>query len=228
MAKRSAVLFAVLTFALAAAAQETPASQTWADPSWTPHPIVFTGPSLVGNGYQTAALSGGGGFLLNQSQFFSDVEGRYMNARKTNDNTVNNVSGHERFVEGRLFYRFRPGLYFGGGAQWSETSTTNYTKKAWRPTFGVGGDHFGNGYSMRWQAMYIMPGTDRANALQGPELQVWFPSPASRSHFFFRQTLGIYEFHSTITDPTNASLTAQQTAARSTAAFLDFAVGWRF
>jgi len=228
MAKRFAVLSAVLMLSLAAAAQELPANQTWAEPSWMPHPMVFSGPSLVGNGYQSVAFSGGGGFLLDSSRLFSDVEGSYMNARKTNDNTVDNFSGHERFVEGRLFYRCRPTLYFGGGAQWSETSTTNYTKQAWRPTFGLGGDHFGDGYSLRWQALYIMPGTDHANGLQGPELQIWFPSPASRSHFIFRETIGIYEFHSTITDPTNVSLTAQQTSNRSTAAFLDFVVGWRF
>jgi hypothetical protein len=229
MTKRFVVLLTVLMTSLIASAQQyAPAYETWAQPSWMPHPIVFGGPSLVGNGYQTAALNAGGGFLIGSKQLFSDVEGRYMNARKTDDNTVDNDSGHERFLLGRAFYRVRPGLYFGGGAQWSETSTTNYDKQAWRPTFGLGGDHFGNGYSLRWQTLYIMPGTDRANAMQGPEIQVWFPSPASSSHFFFRETLGIYEFHETITDPTNASLTAQQKSDRSAAAFADFAVGWRF
>lgn len=228
MAKQFAVPFAVLMLSLVAIGQDVPASQTWAQPSWTPHPMLFSGPSLVGNGYQTTALDFGGGFLLGSSQMFSDVEGRYMDARKTDDNTVDNYSGHERFLDGRLFYRFRPNLYFGGGAQWSETSTTNYDKRQWRPTFGLGGDHFGDGYSLRWQTLYITPGTDHVNALQGPEIQVWFPSPASRSHLFVRETLGIYEFHTTITEPTNASLTAQQKSDRSAAAFLDFVIGWRF
>jgi hypothetical protein len=217
------LLMPVIVFGQSFAPSETPAKD-----SWTPRPIVFGGPSLVGNGYQTLALDGGAGFLLNSSHLVSDFEGRYMNARKTDDNTVNNRKGHERFLVGRMFYRYRRGLYFGGGAQWSETSTTNYTKNGWRPTFGLGGDHFGEGYSMRWQALYILPGTDRANALQGPELQLWFPSPASRKHFFYRQTLGIYEFHTTVTDPTNAALTAQQIAQRHSAAFLDFTFGWRF
>jgi len=227
MSRHFATLVAVLVLAVTAIAQ-TPASETLAEPSWVPHPIVFTGPSLVGNGYQPAALSAGVGFLLNSAPLFSDVEGSYMNAKKTYDNTVDNNSGHERALQGRVFYKFRPGLYFGGGAQWSETSTTNYDKRAWRPTVGLGGDHFGNGFSMRWQALYVTPGTDRANALQGPEIQIWFPAPTSRSHIFFRQTLGIYEFHATVTDPTNAVLTAQQKATRSTAAFLDFTFGWRF
>jgi hypothetical protein len=190
--------------------------------------MVLMGPSLVGNGYQSLALNGGVGLLLNSPHLLSDVEATYMNARKTDDNTLNNNKGHERSLKGRVFYRFHRDLYLGGGAQWSETSTTNYTKKGWRPTFGVGGDHFGDGYSMRWQTLYVMPGTDRANAMQGPEFQLWFPAPTSDKHFFFRQTLGIYEFHTTVTDSTNLSLTAQQTADRHTAAFLDFTFGWRF
>jgi hypothetical protein len=196
--------------------------------SWRPRPMLLAGPSLLGNGYQTSAMSLGAGLLLNSRRMVSDVEGRYTNAKKTNDNTVGNRKGHERFLQGRAFYRYRPGLYFGGGAQWSETSTTNYTKAQWRPTFGLGGDHFGSDYSLRWQALYIMPGTDKLNGLQGPEFQFWLPSPASGRHFFFRETLGIYEFHTTITDPTDRTLTAQQIANRSHAAFLDFTFGWRF
>lgn len=196
--------------------------------SWIPRPMLLAGPSLLGNGYQTSAMSVGTGVLLNSRQLVSDLEGRYTNARKTNDNTIGNQKGHERFLQGRLFYRYRPGLYFGGGAQWSETSTTNYAKAQWRPTFGVGGDHFGGDYSLRWQAVYVTPGNDKLNALQGPEFQLWLPSPTSRRHFFFRETLGVYEFHATITDPTDKALTAQQTANRSHAAFLDFTFGWRF
>jgi hypothetical protein len=231
MSKHFAVWFTVLVLTLAAAAQDvrsTRSDEDQSDPSWTPHPIVFGGPSLVGSGYQSFALNAGGGFLINADRLVGDVEGSYENARKTDDNTIDNISGHERFLQGRFFYHYSQGLYFGGGAQWSETSTTNYDKSAWRPTFGAGGDHFGNGYSMRWQAVYVMPGTDHYNAVQGPELQFWLPSPSSRSHFFYRQTIGIYEYHATITDPTNASLTAQQKANRSGAAFLDFDMGWRF
>lgn len=196
--------------------------------SWTPRAILLAGPSLLGNGYQNAAMSVGAGFLLNSRRILSDVEGRYTNAKKTNDNTVNNRKGHERFLQGRVFYRYRPGLYFGGGAQWSETATTNYRKAQWRPTFGGGGDHFANDYSLRWQALYVMPGTDKLNGLQGPEFQLWLPSPASGSHFFFRETVGIYQFHTTITDPTDPTLTAQQIANKGHAAFLDFTFGWRF
>src|SRR5438477_9208679 len=131
------ILFAVVVMRAAGIAQNLTPAETEANPSWIPHPMVISGPSFVGNGYQTLALNGGAGFLLNSSHVVSDVEARYMNARKTDDNTLNNRKGHERYLEGRFFYRYRPGLFFGGGAQWSETSTTNYTKKAWRPTFGL-------------------------------------------------------------------------------------------
>jgi len=231
MSKHSAVWFTVLALSLTAAAQNirsTSSDEGVTMPSWTPHPFIFSGPSLLGGGYQPLALNAGGGFLINSQHLVGDIEGSYENARKTNDNTVDNVSGHERNFDGRFFYRYSRSLYFGGGTQWSETSTTNYDKGAWRPTFGAGGDHFGDSFSMRWQALYVMPGTDRYNGLQGPELQIWFPSPSSKSHFFFRQTLGIYEFHATITDPTNSVLTAQEKANRSTAAFVDFSMGWRF
>jgi hypothetical protein len=221
--------FLLWVFLLSAVAQETGSpSLTLASPSWIPHPFVYSGPSLVGNGYQVLAGNFGGGFLLNASRLLGDFEAYYMNAKKTNDNTTNNQKGHERFLQGRIFYPLRKALYLGGGAQWSETATTNYTKKGWRPTFGVGGDHFAESWSARWQVLYITKGTDTINGVQGPEVQLWFPSPASQTHFFYRQTLGMYEFHTTITDPTDRTLTAQQTSQRSTASFLDFTFGWRF
>ena len=151
-----------------------------------------------------------------------------MNARKTNDGTLNNRKGHEGFLQGRLFYRWHTGLYFGGGAQWSETSTTNYVKNSWRPVFGVGGDHFSSDWSCRWQTLYIFLGSDKSNGMQGPEFQFWIPSPLSKHHFFYRQTLAVYVFHTTVTDPLDAALTAAQMSERHSASFLDFTVGWRF
>lgn len=188
--------------------------------SWVPRPMLFGGLSLYGNGYQTVAGNVGGGLLLNHNKLIGDLEAFYANATKVNDGTGNNPKGHERFLRGRLFYPFSRALYAGGGVQWSETSTTNYTNKYWRPTVGVGGDHFGESWSCRWQGMYIFPGTDHLHALQGPEIQFWLPSPASNRHFFFRETLGIYEFHQT----TTSSAPKQ----RDVAAFLDFDFGWRF
>ena len=225
---KALALFCSLFFSLSLVAQDRTASITQESPSWLPRPIIYGGPSLVGNGYQTLAGSLGGGLLLDSNRLLADFEASYMNARKTNDNTTNNNKGHERFLQGRVFIPWRNNLYFGGGAQWGETATTNYTKKGWRPTFGGGGDHFGDTWSCRWQILYITKGTDKLNGLQGPEFQFWMPSPVSKSHFFFRESLGAYEYHTTVTDPSDRDLTNQQTSQRSTAAFLDFTLGWKF
>jgi hypothetical protein len=223
------ILVAILISPAFAFGQEAmQASVTPMVPSWLPRPVLFGGPSLVGNGYQSIAANFGGGVLLNSRKLVGDFEARYMDARKTNDGTVNNRKGHERFLDGSIFYPWRKSLYFGGGAQWSETATTNYTKNGWRPVLGLGGDHFAQDWSCRWQVLYVTPMHDRWNALQGPEFQFWLPSPASKSHFFYRQTLGVYEFHTTITDPRDPVLTAQQTSDRHSAAFLDFTLGWKF
>lgn len=149
----SAFSCALLLSSIVFAQQKTPAYEEPAKQSWIPSPIVFRGPSLVGNGYQSMAANVGSGFLLNSRQLIGDFETYYVNAKKTNDGTFNNRSGHERFLQGRMFIRSHKGLYFGGGAQWSETATTNYTKKGWRPTFGAGQDFFTDGFNMRWQVL---------------------------------------------------------------------------
>ena len=97
--------------AVAYGQKKIPVSETPALPSWMPRPIVYGEPSLVGNGYHNVALNGGAGLLLTSSKLIGEFEGRYMNARKTND-TVNNWKGHEGFLEGRIFYKYRPGLFW--------------------------------------------------------------------------------------------------------------------
>lgn len=190
--------------------------------------MIFLGPSLVGNGYQNLAANLGAGFLLKSRELVGEFNAFYMNAKKTDDGTLNNHSGHERFLQGRVFFPWHKGLYYGGGAQWSETATTNYTKKGWRPTFGMGQDYFAEALSVRWQVLYITKGTDRANGLQGGEFEMWLPSPASKSHFFYRETIGLYEFHATVSDFRDRALTARQTSDRGSAAFVDFCFGWKF
>jgi hypothetical protein len=71
------------------AAQERPsAALTPGSPSWIPRATVFGGPSLLGNGYQNIAESFGVDGMLNATKLLGDFEARYMNARKTHDNTV--------------------------------------------------------------------------------------------------------------------------------------------
>jgi hypothetical protein len=67
-----------------------------------------------------------------------------------------------------------------------------------------------------------LPGTDRLNALQGPEISLWVPSPATNHHLFFRETYGCYEYHQTAV-PGNPG-----TQNRGYASFLELTVMYRF
>src|SRR6266540_4117149 len=98
------IILAVLVMQAGMLAQNIRAAEGASSNSWKPHPVLMVGPSLVGNGYQPLALNGGAGLLINSSRVVTDLEARYMNARKTNDNTVNNTKGHERYLQSRLFY----------------------------------------------------------------------------------------------------------------------------
>lgn len=139
-----------------------------------------------------------------------------------NDHKQDSGTGHDLYFQARVFYRISPGWYLGGGTQWNKLTTDRYSKEAWRPTFGGGKDVLRENFSMRAQVMYILPGTDRLNAVQGPEISLWLPSPVTRSHFFYRQTIGIYEFHQTSV-PGNSG-----TNVRGASTFLNCTVMYRF
>lgn len=175
---------------------------------YAPRPYGVFGLSINGSGYQAIAVGMGGGFRMDSPRILSSVEVGYGNARKVNDATINNHSGHQRFAQARTFYKLGNGCYFGGGAQWSQTSTTNYSKQSWRPTFGVGKDFMRNTYSLRLQGMYVLPGSDKINGSQGPEISLMYPSPASNHHFYFRSVLAVYRFHTTDTfsDPVTSAM----------------------
>jgi hypothetical protein len=175
-----------------------------------PRPYAVGGISLNGGGYQTLSETVGAGIDLESTHLIGDVEADYENARKTNDGTNNNTKGRERYLQGRLFGRFSNGLYVGGGWQWSQTSTTNYTKQAWRPSVGVGKDFLRDTYSLRLQSLYIGKGDDKINGSQGVETTVYFPSPAKKGHLFFRESIGVYRFHSTVTDPSLSAIEGAQ------------------
>jgi hypothetical protein len=188
------------------------------DDSLWPHPYVYGGLALSnGASYFPAAGIVGGGLNINSPHFIALAEGSFQNARKQDSGT-----GNELDLKARAFLRTAPGWYVGGGAQWSKLSTVLYDKQAWRPVFGGGKDLFRDNFSLRGQILYVLPGTDYQNALQGPEISLWIPSPASGSHFFYRQTLGIYEFHQT-SAPGNPGIDE-----RYAAAFLQLSAMYRF
>ncbi|MGA9813321.1 MAG: hypothetical protein WBQ64_11120 [Terriglobales bacterium] len=174
---------------------------------YIPRPFGVFGFSINGSGYQQMSEVMGAGLRMDSPRILSGIEVGYGNARKVNDATINNHSGHERSVQARAFYRQGNGLYFGGGAQWSQTSTTNYSKQAWRPTLGIGKDFMRNTYSLRLQSMYMLSGSDKSNGSQGPEISFLYPSPASNHHLYFRTVLQLYRFHTTDTfsDPVTSA-----------------------
>jgi hypothetical protein len=158
-----------------------------------PLPYVYGGLALSGGaGYSPAAGTIGGGLNVDSRRLLFLAETSAQNAHKQDSG-----AGAELDLKGRLFLRASAGWYFGGGAQWSELSTAIYSKQAWRPTFGGGKDLFRENFSFRAQILYVLPGTDHLNAVQGPEISLWMPSPASRRHLFYRQAVGIYGFHQT-------------------------------
>jgi hypothetical protein len=176
--------------------------------SYIPRPYGVLGLSINGSGYQSISEGIGGGLRVDSPRVLSSVEVGYGNARKVNDATINNHSGHERSAQARAFYKLNNGLYFGGGVQWSQTSTTNYSKQAWRPTLGVGKDYLRKTYSLRLQGMYILRGSDKINGTRGVEISLTYPSPASNHHFYFRSVIDVYRFHTTDTfsDPVTSAM----------------------
>jgi len=189
-----------------------------AESSFWPLPYIYGGLALSrGASYSPAAGTVGGGLNIDSTHLIVLIETSAQNAHKQDSGT-----GSELDLKGRAFLRTGVGWYFGGGAQWSKLSTALYDKQAWRPAFGGGKDLFYENFSMRAQILYVLPGSDHLNAVQGPEISLWMPSPASRSHLFYRQTLGIYEFHQTSV-PGNPGLNQ-----RYVASFLQFTAMYRF
>jgi len=157
-----------------------------------PRPYVDGGLSLMQGGYFPAAGNLGVGVNIEASRFIAVVAASADDAHKLDSGT-----GHDAYLEARAFLRLGRGWYGGGGAQWNKLTTDDYTKQAWRPAFGGGKDVLRSGFSLRAQVLYVLPGTDRLNASQGPEVSLWWPSPATNRHLFYYQTLAIYGAHQT-------------------------------
>ena len=202
-----------------------------------PRPFLYAGAGLMGGGYAPLAGEGGGGLRIDSRHFLASAEGSYDTGHKTNDADQPNPSGHDRGLAGAAYFRVSSGWFFGAGVRWSQLSTTNYTKTGWGPTFGGGKDYFhrpcegegcGADFSMRVGVDYVLPGTDHFNAVQGPLFSFYMPSPSAKGHFFFRATQGIYEFHETVTEPSNLPLTKQQIGSRSVTSFGGLTLMYRF
>jgi len=181
------------------------------------YPYAFGGLALSGGGYELLAGTTGAGINLENRRFMALAEGALDNAHKRDSGT-----GYDEFAKAQIVWRGPAGWYFGGGGEWNKLITDLYTKQAWHPTLGGGKDFIRPDFSCRLQAFYVLPGTDHLNAVQGPELTLWLPSPARKTHWLYREQVGIYEFHQTAVpgDP--------GTGNRSVARFADLMVQYRF
>jgi len=113
--------------------------------------------------------------------------------------------------------------------------TTNYTKSANRPQIGGGYDLVPRScpvcrrdFSMRIAMDWVMAGNDWQNGSHGPEITISIPSPREQRHWFWRERVGIYSFHQTVTDRGNIPLTLSQRANRSFAGYAIFGIVYRF
>ncbi|MFZ1006152.1 MAG: hypothetical protein WAN65_04915 [Candidatus Sulfotelmatobacter sp.] len=211
----------------------------------TPHPYLSLGPALGGGGYRPFALRAEGGINIESRHWVMIALAAYDNDRKTDDGDQPNPKGHDRYLNGAIY--FRPSQlqatipflgdhwFFGAGYRWSQLSTTNYVKGGNRPQIGGGYDlalrpcslcH--RDFSVRLGVDWVMAGNDWQNGSHGPEATITFPTPSEKRHWFWRQRLGIYRFHESVTEPTNQPLTRLQSSQKYMDSNADFSLIYRF
>ena len=192
-----------------------------------PRPYLFTGLDLNGGGYQPAAVIVGGGIDNEYDHWWWHLEGMWDNAKKVNDNTGQH-SGYTERAGVHGFVRFGDGWYAGAGTSYTFLHTKLYDKNAWHPRAGFGRDTVLWKVPGRYQLEYVFPGTDTVNAVQGFETTVLIPQYRNtQNHWFFRERLGTYWFHTTVTS-TDPVLTIQQQHQRSVFSELQFTLEYRF
>jgi len=216
------------------------AREDWVSGRPIPHPSLYLGPSLLGGGYGILAYTARGAVNIEATHFIFGASGGYDNGHKVDDGTGPNPKGHDRYLDGGLYlrpaiYGWSRRLYFGGGYTWSQLSTTNYTKGGARYYLGGGYDLFlraciacRRDLSMRINMNWLTAGTDWQNGSHGPSTSITMPSPREKRHWFLSETLSIYRFHQTITEPTNLPLVQFQEGKKSFDGFADFGVIYRF
>lgn len=204
-----------------------------------PHPFLYAGPSLMGGGYAVLAYRVEGGIDVESDHFIARALGAYDDGHKVDDGDQPNPKGHDRFLDGAVYYRLTSGrfkrFYFGGGYTWSQLSTTNYTKGGGRYQIGGGYDLFARvcsecrrDFSMRFNVDWITAGNDWQNGSHGPDLTMTFPSPTEKRHWFWVEAIGVYVFHQTVTEPNNPPLVKFQMAQKGVDSFGDFGFIYRF
>ena len=233
------------------AVAETPGSVSDL-PALYPHPFIEGEVDLNGAGYSAISLDAHPGLAWETSKISFTGIADYSFARKTNDGTVNNNTGHSRSLNGDIFYKLNQYWMVGGGGSWGKTYTTNYKKQAdsWRVgggrdwfrsdvTFRITaeyGRHFNESTSYPTPQLFTTPtgGTNKAygckctNDVQGVIINFIEPSPYTAHHYFFSVTSSVFWFHDTVTDPHDYALTRMQKSIHHQGGSSSFSVIYRF
>lgn len=208
--------------------------------SFVPHPYLMIGPSLMSGGYAVLAYRVETGLNVESRQWVMKGSAAYDDGHKVNDGDQPNPSGHDRYLESAIY--FRPAInplsghwFVGGGLSWSQLSTTNYSKSDRRPLIGGGYDFSlrscpacRRDFSMRIAMDWLMAGSDWQNGSRGPQITFSLPGLREQRHWFWQQRIGVFQYHDTVTDRTNLSLTQEQQSKKHVDSFLDFGIIYRF
>jgi len=190
----------------------------------------------MGANYHPFALLGGAGFRVDSDHLILDLNGSYDNGRKDNAD-AGDSTGYDRGLNGEMYFGIASGWSLGGGARWTEVFSGKQRESYWQPSFGGNKDFFTGScrhencqgeFSMRIGVDYFLSGTDKQNGSHGPRISFFLPSPSLKRRLFFRESLGIYAYHDTVTDATNPVLTRAQLANRSFNSFLELTLMYRF
>lgn len=113
-------------------------------------------------------------------------------------------------------------------------SRRDYNKQAAYARAGVGRDFISDSFSSRFEVMYMAPAMNErtrypngtnckcTNGLQGIDIHVWLPSPASSSHFLFHTQFTGVRYHDTITDPNSQVLLKSEGSQHAVDSFLSY------
>lgn len=206
---------------------------------YRPHPYIDFGVSDMPGGYAPLAAFGRAGLEIESRHLILGVSGAYDNGHKVNDNDQPNPKGHDRYLRGTASWRLStfslPKWFVSAGYRWSQLSTTNYSKGGARPQFGGGYEYSGSpsDCSICWMSArigveWVMAGTDWQNGSHGLDITVIMPRPTEKGHFFITSDLGIYRFHTTVTEPTDQPLTLEQRGERHFSGTYSAGLRYRF
>jgi hypothetical protein len=214
-----------------------------------PHPYLALGISDMPDGYAPVAAYLEAGLDIESRHLTAEASASYDNGHKTDDNDQPNPKGHDRYLDGHLYWRMaavgHPRWMIGLGYRWSQLSTTNYTKGGNRPTFGAAYDLFFDhsnsrpedalpalfslpSFSARFSVDWVTAGNDWQDGVHGPLFGMTMPRPIEKGHIFMVAEFGLYRFHGTVTEPTNLTLTEQQKALKYIMGTCSMGLKYRF